>query len=151
MKKYKVLAALALLVIAMQFFPSDLPETEPENQKSITFSGIADEQVISILKKSCFDCHSEQTVFPWYSKVKPISWLLADHIREGREHLNFSAWQDYSKREQVGHIEDIVEESASGSMPLKSYTLVHKDSRLDAGKIKTLQEWGVEATASLFN
>ena len=150
MKAVKIiLISLAVLFIAIQFIPSGIPENKPEDEKSIVNSSLVKESILEQLRKSCFDCHSNQVRFPWYSKLAPSSWFLADHISEGKSNLNFSEWDDYSNREKIGLLEEIKDEVESGSMPLKSYLLIHRDARLNAEEISDLLIWAGEATAQI--
>ena len=150
MKVVKILlGALVLLFIGIQLLPDRLPENLPIDGKDITNSGLVTDEVLTVLKTSCFDCHSSQTQFPWYAKVAPSSWLLADHISHGREHLNFSEWEDYSKREKIGKLEDIHDEITSGDMPLKSYIMIHRQARLSPEEISLLTKWTEETTEKI--
>jgi len=144
-----ILVVFIVLFIIMQFIPSGIPPNKPEDEKSITKSGQVTEQVLDQLRKSCFDCHSNQTRLPWYAKLAPSSWLLSGHINEGKSHLNFSEWEDYSKREKIGLLEAIKNEVESGNMPLKSYILIHRDAKLDSEKISLLSEWTGETSAKI--
>jgi hypothetical protein len=121
-----ILLSLTIILVVIQFLPSGMPEDKPEDEQSLTYSGMVTEPVLTQLRTSCFDCHSNQTSFPWYSKLAPSSWLIASHIRSGRSQLNFSEWETYSKREKIGQLEDILNEVKSGEMPLKSYLLIHR-------------------------
>lgn len=150
MKLFKViLPAVIVLLIIIQFFPSGIPENKPEDEKSIAKSDLVTEPVLDQLRKSCFDCHSDQVRFPWYSKVAPSSWFLSEHIREGKENLNFSVWEDYTKREKIGLLAKIKDEVESGNMPLKSYLLIHWDAKLNAENITSLSKWTEEAMATI--
>ena len=152
MKAVKIiLIALAVVFIAIQFIPSGIPENKPDDIKSIANSNLVTEPVLDQLRKSCFDCHSNQVHFPWYSKIAPASWMLADHISEGKAKLNFSGWEDYSNREKIGILKDIKDEVESGNMPLKSYLLMHRDARLNSEKITILSTWTDEATDKILN
>ncbi len=152
MKKLRIfLLVLIMLFIVIQFIPSGLPENEPEDEQSITQSGLIAEPVLDQLKKSCFDCHSNQIQFPWYAKIAPSSWLLSNHIAEGKAHLNFSEWETYSQREKVGLLQGIKDEVESGKMPLKSYLLMHRDARLSPGNISSLSEWTEEAAGKIMD
>lgn len=151
MKAVKItLIALVAIFIVIQFIPSGMPEVKPEDERSIVHSMLVTENVKDILKTSCFDCHSNQTRFPWYSGIAPSSWLLADHIIEGKSHLNFSEWEDYSRREKIGLLDDIKDEVESGKMPLKSYLLLHRDAKLDEDEARILVNWAEEATEKIF-
>lgn len=150
MKIFRILlVAVIIIVIALQFVPSGMPENVPEDDKSFAYSGLADDNIMQMLKTSCFDCHSNQTNFPWYARISPASFLLADHIKEGKEHLNFSEWENYSKRQKIGILGDISDEVESGHMPLKSYLLIHRDAVLDQNEVKLITSWTEEATARL--
>ena len=150
MKAVKIiLISLAVLFVAIQFIPSGIPENKPEDEKSIVNSSLVTESILEQLRKSCFDCHSNQVRFPWYSKLAPSSWFLADHISEGKSNLNFSEWDGYSNREKIGLLEEIKDEVESGKMPLKSYLLIHRDARLDSEEISALLAWTGEATAKI--
>jgi hypothetical protein len=145
MKAIKIiLLTLAIILVLIQFLPSGLPDNRPEDEKSIAYSSLVTESVLTQLRTSCFDCHSNQTILPWYSKLAPSSWFLADHIKNGRSHLNFSEWETYSRREKIGQLKDIVDEVKSGEMPLKSYLLIHPKARLEKEEISALSEWAEE-------
>ena len=152
MKAVKIiLIALAVVFIVIQFIPSGIPENKPDDIKSIANTSQVTKPVLDQLRISCFDCHSNQVRLPWYSKLAPASWMLANHITEGKSHLNFSNWEDYSNREKIGIYKDIKEEVESGNMPLKSYLLIHRDARLNSEKIKALSSWADEATDKFLN
>lgn len=145
----KILIALAVVFIVIQFIPSGIPKNIPEDENSIANSNLVSAPVKEQIKKSCFDCHSNQVQYPWYSKLAPSSWLLANHIREGKSHLNFSEWEAYSNREKIGLLEDIKDEVVSGKMPLKSYLLIHRDAKLNPEDISALIKWADEASARI--
>ncbi|MBN2482358.1 MAG: heme-binding domain-containing protein [Bacteroidales bacterium] len=145
----KILIALAVVFIAIQFIPSGIPENIPEDKNSIANSSLAAGPVLDQINKSCFDCHSNQVKFPWYSRLAPSSWLLAIHISEGKSHLNFSEWEAYSNREKIGLLEAIKDEVGSGKMPLKSYVLIHRDAKLNSEEISALLKWADEASARI--
>ena len=150
MKAVKIiLITLAVVFIAIQLIPSGIPENKPEDKKSIVNSNLVTGPVLDQLRKSCFDCHSNQVHFPWYSKLAPSSWLIADHIREGKSHLNFSEWENYSNREKIGLLEEIKDEVGSGNMPLKSYLLIHRDAKLNSEESSTLIKWAEQASAKI--
>ena len=83
------------------------------------------EEVRAILKENCYDCHSNQTEYPWYSRIAPVSYWLDDHVEEGKEHFNMSAWESYSTKKKDHKLEELIEEVEEGEMPLDSYTWIH--------------------------
>jgi len=98
-------------------------------------------QVAAILDRSCNDCHSNETRWPWYSNVAPVSWFVIDHVDEGRQNLNFSEWSRYTQRDVDGMLKQICQEVKAGAMPLSSYTPLHPGSKLSAEDVKILCDW----------
>jgi hypothetical protein len=140
------LIVLVVIIIALQFVPIKVPENSPVTENDLIAGGYASEGIQKILKTSCYDCHSNQVQFPWYSRVAPVSWLLANDIEEGRRNLNFSEWKKYSKRNMIGKLEDIQDEVTSGAMPLGKYTLIHRDAKLSKEQIVLLKTWTGDLT-----
>ena len=98
-------------------------------------------QVAAILDRSCQDCHSNSTRWPWYSNVAPVSWFVIDHVNHGRSHLNLSEWGTLDNRQAGKKLEEICEEVEDGAMPMQSYTRIHWGAKLSPDDIKTLCEW----------
>ncbi|MEA2205014.1 MAG: hypothetical protein QOE77_1790 [Blastocatellia bacterium] len=98
-------------------------------------------QVGAVLSRSCNDCHSNNTTWPWYTNVAPVSWFIADHVEDGRRHLNFSEWGKGDERRKRKKLEEICEEVRDGAMPLSSYTPLHPQAKLTPEDIKTLCDW----------
>ena len=97
--------------------------------------------VKSVLRRACYDCHSNETEWPWYAHAAPISWWLARHVRKGRAGLNFSTWDHYTTRQQQRKLEETWKEVDRGHMPPQSYLLVHRDARLSAHDRELLRQW----------
>lgn len=98
-------------------------------------------QVAAILDRSCQDCHSNTTRWPWYSNVAPVSWFVIDHVNQGRSHLNISEWGSLDNRKAGKKLEEMCEEVEDGAMPLQSYTNIHWSAKLSPEDIKTLCDW----------
>jgi hypothetical protein len=103
----------------------------------------------ALLARACLDCHSNQTVWPWYSRVAPVSWLVAKDVREGRDALNFSTWSGYSAKKQRKLLKESLEEVEEGDMPLWVYRVGHPEARLTAEDRALLQRWVDERLAAL--
>lgn len=131
----EILIVLAVIVIAIQFIPVE--RTNPP----VTGDIGSPANVSAILRNSCYDCHSNETTWPWYSYVAPVSFLVADDVKEGREHMNFSEWDKYSGKDQRELMEEIVEEIEKGEMPLKIYAFTHPDAEMDDAKLKVIRSW----------
>ncbi|GJL62938.1 MAG: hypothetical protein NPIRA04_15920 [Nitrospirales bacterium] len=97
----------------------------------------------SILKRACYDCHSHETVWPWYSQVAPASWLLAWDVQEGREELNFSIWNQYVSKKKDKKLKEIAEEIDEGDMPPWFYLPLHPEAQLSSQDKHQLREWAL--------
>ena len=150
MKAAKVFILVLIVgLIVIQFVPSGIPGNKPEDDKNIINSGLLSDPVTELIRKSCFDCHSDQTELPWYSRLAPVSWVLANHIKEGRSHLNFSEWEGYGKREKISKLEEMKDEAESGGMPLKSYLLMHPEAKMDPEEVLLLVAWAEEVSTKI--
>ncbi|MDQ2752503.1 MAG: heme-binding domain-containing protein [Bacteroidota bacterium] len=106
-------------------------------------------QVQSVLKNACYDCHSNNTNYPWYSNIQPGGWWLASHIRRGKEELNFSEFGAYSSRKQRSKLNSITKTIEDGTMPFPSYTLIHKNARLTKDEKAIVINWANKTKDSL--
>ena len=138
--KYIFYGIVAIFFLT-QFVPNDLPENNSDLSNDIVPAEKAPEDVKLILRKACYDCHSNQTTYPWYSYVAPVSWLVAQDTRHGRGELNFSEWATLSKRKKIKILNEMAEEIEKKSMPLDVYTIIHKDAILTDEEISTLTNW----------
>ncbi|MFG0256658.1 MAG: heme-binding domain-containing protein [Phycisphaerales bacterium JB043] len=130
-----VLGVVVLGLLAMQFVPVD--RSNPE----VTMEVDAPEEVLAVLRESCFDCHSNETRWPWYSYVAPVSWFVAGHVDHGRQNLNFSEWDEYKSFQRRHWIREAYEQAQEGTMPLESYLRMHPEARLTAEDLEILREW----------
>lgn len=126
----KVLIILLVAFIFIQFFPIDT--TNPPVNKGMDFLSIkhTPEPIAELIRTSCYDCHSNESRYPWYSNMAPASWLMKKHIDEGRKKLNFSTFALYEPKRQVHKLEEAVELLNKKEMPLESYLLMHQNARL---------------------
>jgi len=118
-------------------------KTNPPVDKNLTLQ--APKEVMSILKRSCYDCHSNQTKWPFYSSIFPMSWSIADHVKNGRRALNFDLWKQYDEEKRWEYLEEIVDKTKAKQMPLPSYLWLHADAKLSKKDIKTLDNWAQNA------
>jgi Haem-binding domain len=137
MRRWIVRSGLVLLVlvVAIQFIPVD--SANPPVESEIPTSPA----VKAVLRRACYDCHSNETQWPWYSRIAPISWLLAWDVREGRAELNFSTWNRYSTQQQVKKLQESWKEVGEGEMPPWYYLPVHREARLSADDRTLLEQW----------
>lgn len=131
--KKKLFLALLVMLIIIQFFPisTDNPSTVAEEElEAIIGSGYSE---MSLIKDACYDCHSNDSKFPGYSRLQPVGWFLRSHIRGGRQKVNFSTWGKYSPKQQNHKLQECVEVIEENRMPMKSYTWLHPKSKLSQG------------------
>ena len=131
----KWLIAGAALIVGIQMVPID--RSNPPVQQSVDAPG----PVKAILERSCFDCHSHETRWPWYSHIAPVSWLVGYDVAEAREHMNLSTWNLLDPEERAETIEEIWEEVEEGEMPLWYYLPLHPEARLSEADRTTLRDW----------
>ena len=134
-KRGKAAFVVLILIIGIQFVP--VPRDNPPETAPITVP----DPVRAVLENSCYDCHSNRTEWPWYSRVAPVSWLVYKDVKKGREELNFSEWGEYSDRRRNRKLEEIEEKVADKEMPLKIYLPLHPEARLSAADAERLIEW----------
>lgn len=145
MKKFftlrNLLFGLVLLLLLIQSVRIDKknPVSSPEKDFMAIYPAPAALQ--QQLIRSCYDCHSNHTEYPWYSNIAPVSWWLKHHVNEGREHLNFSDWGSYDAKKADHKLEECVEMIQEGEMPMSSYTLLHKEAQLSEEQRLTLVNW----------
>ncbi len=143
MKKFLKIAAIVLAVafVAIQFIRPDFTNPPINQAETLEASIQVPENVQTILKTSCNDCHTNATRYPWYSYVQPSGWFLADHIKDGRKHLNLSVWNTYEDNRKKRKLSEICEQVETREMPLPSYLYIHWDAKLSDDQIKILCDW----------
>ncbi|MBL4723961.1 MAG: heme-binding domain-containing protein [Lutibacter sp.] len=136
----KGITVLLIVVVLIQFIRPEKNDSKEGLNDISTVMNIPDE-VKSIIKTSCADCHSNYTKYPWYSEIAPVSWYLAQHVNEGKEHLNFSEWTSYNKDQKKHILKDLEEELEGNEMPLRSYLIIHENAKMNKNQYKTLLNW----------
>jgi hypothetical protein len=144
-----VLVVLVVLFVIAQFVPVDRSNPPSDPRQSLIATAAPPPPVAAALERSCRDCHSNETRWPWYSRVAPASWLLARDVSEGRSHLNFSEWATLDNRRRTRRLEEVCEEITAGAMPKSSYLLIHPAARLAPGEITAICDWTREEIARL--
>ena len=130
-----------LLFIVIQFYPRAAPNNNPDASRDIGRVHLVPPDVERILETACYDCHSNKTVYPWYSKLQPVSYWLNDHIVEGKKELNFSEFAGYRLAKQFHKLEEVIGEVKENKMPLESYSFVHTDAKLTQDQKLQLANW----------
>lgn len=143
MKKIVKIGLIVLVVafIVIQFFRPGFTNPPIAAGQTLEEKISVPPDVQMLLSRSCNDCHSNKTIYPWYSQVAPMSWFLSDHINEGRHELNFSEWGTYSDKKKAHKLEELCEQVEGGHMPLGSYLWLHRDAALSDDQRRLLCEW----------
>lgn len=136
-----IFLALLLILIIMQFFRPDKNITQGDHTVDFISETNPSAEVKTVLEQSCYDCHSNNTVYPWYNNVAPISFWLADHVKDGKKHLNFSEWNSYDSKKKDHKLEEVEEMVAEGEMPLEEYTWTHKEADLTEEQRNEIVSW----------
>lgn len=144
----KILLVLLLLFIALQFI-RPARNIGQVGQADIANRLMVPGSVEGVLKTSCYDCHSNNTRYPWYANIQPMGWLLANHIKDGKDDLNFNEFGTYTKRRQLSKLKAIGSSLKEGTMPLPSYTLLHQDAILSKEEKTLVTDWATKTRDSL--
>ena len=138
-KRLKLVAlAVVVLLAGSQLIQAD--RTNPPINPATTFEAVAkpSAELTAVISRACYNCHSNNTDWPWYSRIAPISWFVADDVRGGRAHLNFSEWGSLRPEVARTRLQDACDEAQSGGMPLWQYRLIHLEAKLSAQDVKVL-------------
>jgi len=137
----KILLVLLLAFVVIQFIRPAKNNGEPEGANHISKSYNVPNGVKAILEKACNDCHSNNTTYPWYANIQPVTWWLNSHIVDGKKHLNFSEFTTYNLRRQYHKMEEVISEVDEKHMPISSYTITHGDAKLSDAEKTILTNW----------
>lgn len=139
--KKKILIAVATILVIIQFFRPVKNLSSAKSPADISNVYQVPDEINVILGKACNDCHSNNTVYPWYAEVQPVAWWLNNHVKEGKGELNFSEFGTYALARQYHKLEEVKEVIDENEMPLSSYTLIHTNAKLTNAEKQTLLAW----------
>lgn len=145
----KILLALGIIFIVIQFKQPAHNKSRQVLATDISKIVAVSDSVQAILKNTCYDCHSNNTSYPWYSNIQPVGWLMANHIKRGKEALNFSEFGSYSPRRQLSKLTGITNGIKDDIMPLSSYKLMHKNAQLNTNEKTLVINWAQQSGDSL--
>lgn len=138
----RILFIGTIVFLLMQLYqPSRNEGSKKEMTESFVRVYTVPENIKTVLRTSCYDCHSNNTYYPWYSNIQPIRFFMDGHIEKGKKDLNFDEFGNYSKRKQKSKLDGIVKQIKSDEMPLSSYTLIHKEAILTTAQKKEVIYW----------
>lgn len=139
----KILVVLLIAFVLIQFYRPEKNDAEYRGVKAFETETKPTKEVVAILEKNCYDCHSNKTEYPWYANVAPVSFWLHDHIEDGVKHFNVSKWESYSVKKRDHKLDELIEEVEEGKMPLDSYTWLH--GSITEVEKETLITWAKKA------
>jgi hypothetical protein len=137
----KILIALAVIFVLIQFFRPVKNQSASVSADDIFSKYPAEENTKVLVRKACYDCHSNNTVYPWYAEIQPVAWWLSDHIKDGKDELNFSEFASYTAKKAAHKMDEVMDEVKEEKMPLKSYLITHTEARLTVEERKGITEW----------
>jgi Haem-binding domain len=145
----RILMALLIIFIAIQFIRPAKNRSEGISANDISTKYPVPDSVQAILKVACYDCHSNNTRYPWYAEIQPVAWWLNNHIKDGKRGLNFSEFTSYRIKKQFHRLDDINKLVKKNEMPLSSYTLIHTDAKLTEGQKLAIAAWATSIRDSI--
>lgn len=145
----RILLVSCFLFIVIQFIRPVHNISSQVSTTDISKVIIVPDTLLSLLKNACYDCHSNNTLYPWYSNIQPMGWLMAYHIKHAKSQLNFSDFGSYSKRRQLSKLDGIANSIKDDIMPLKSYKIMHKSAQLSSDEKTLLINWTQQVIDSL--
>jgi hypothetical protein len=146
-----IIGSFLALFIIIQFFQPKKNDKIMNPKNDIIFSVEIPAMVKQKIVNACYDCHSEKTAYPFYNRIAPVSWMMARHIREGKDHLNFSAWATYDKKKQIKLLSNICDEITAGEMPVKSYVIMHSKAVINEKEVKDICAWTDQAAEQILS
>lgn len=141
MRKYIIIIAILLVLGAMQLIRPERNLATVESRYDVFYLTETNPELVRTVKMACYDCHSDRTAYPWYASIAPISWMIANHVKDGKKHLNFSQWTVYDKEERMHNLREIKEVLEKAEMPPSSYLLMHSEAKLSGPQRQMIIQW----------
>ena len=152
MKTVKIILLILLVAfVGIQFIPTESNQTDIVPVTDLLLVNNVPNNIKNKLQLSCYDCHSNNTKYPWYNKIQPVAWFLEEHIKDGKKELNFSEWGSLTIRRKTSKLRSIIKQIEGNKMPLDSYTLIHRDAKLSESEKKLLIEYMSDLKENLNN
>jgi hypothetical protein len=141
--------AIAILFAVAQVIRPSMTNPPVDESRTLQARAQVQPEVYAIMERSCNDCHSNKTTWPWYSQVAPVSWYLSRHVDQGRRQLNISDWAGYDNRRATRKLDEICEQVKTGEMPINTYLLIHPSAKLSEADKQALCNWAEQERARL--
>ncbi len=140
----KIILSLIAVLIIIQFIRPEKNQSAAAAPDDLFANYQSPDSIKSLIKAACYDCHSNNTHYPWYAEIQPVAWWLNDHIEEGKGEFNFSEFASYPAKKADHKMEELLEMVKEEEMPLQSYTIIHEDSRLSESQRRAITRWAAE-------
>lgn len=140
----KILLGLLVVFVVIQFIQPEKNVNKAVQVNHIATKYTVPDTIENLLSVACYDCHSNNTKYPWYNNIQPVAWWLASHVNDGKKHLNFDEFTKYSLKRQDHKLEEVIESQTDHWMPLDSYTWIHKEAKLADAQSKLIIDWANE-------
>lgn len=140
----KILLGLLVVFVVIQFIQPEKNISKAVQANHIATKYTVPDTIENLLSVACYDCHSNNTKYPWYNNIQPVAWWLASHVNDGKKHLNFDEFTTYSLKRQDHKLEEVIESQTDHWMPLDSYTWIHKEAKLADAQSKLIIDWANE-------
>lgn len=137
----KILIGLLVILLLMQVMQPTKNQSDTLSENDISKSYALPAGVHETLVKKCYDCHSNNTQYPWYVHIQPVGWWMASHIEEGKNHLNFSEFKTYPLKRANHKLEEVSEELGEGHMPIDSYLWLHPEAKVTTAELDAINGW----------
>lgn len=137
----KAITVFVILFAISQFFNPKKNEYTSIPDTDFIVTEKPPQQIATVLKESCYDCHSNNTKYPWYNRITPVNFWLKGHVKGAKEELNFSEWEHYSAKKKAHKLDEVIEVLENNEMPLSSYTLLHSEAKLTTDESQALINW----------
>ena len=145
----KILVVLLITLVAIQFFQPTKNQSAGEQANAVAKAYPVPQEVADILKASCNDCHSNNTVYPWYNNIQPVAWWLKNHVDEGKKEINFDEFASYTPKRARKKMKEIITQIKDDEMPLNSYLWIHKNAKLSDAQKQTVINWAQKLMDSI--
>lgn len=144
----KIAVVLLVILVVLQFIRPDKNLAEGDVIADFRAETQLPKNIENTLERACFDCHSNRTQYPWYAEIAPVSYWIAGHVNEGKEHLSFSDWATYTAKRKDHKLEELAEEVQEKHMPLESYLWIHDEAKLSEADITAIVNWANQARSA---
>lgn len=149
MRKYVIIIVFLFVIGAIQFIRPERNLATVESRYDIFYLTETNPELVRTVKMACYDCHSDRTAYPWYASIAPVSWMIGQHVKNGKKHLDFSKWTVYEKPDRIHMLNEIKEVLQQAEMPPAVYLLMHSEAKLSDSQRSMIIQWADSLSAQL--